>query len=525
MLFTMHNAIILAIVAICVSSVGFLWSLFVYLSRRTRGNSVSQRSASLEQLVLNSGGWNWEIDTNGFFTYSNEAVKHILGYEPREIIGKHFCDFCPPQEKEAYFKKTRELFTKRMPFSRVFMKYLRRGGAEVLIESTGTPLYDKEKNVTGFAGIDHDITEQKKIEAAFQESRDYLYKIINSIADPIFVKDRDHRWVLLNDAHQEMFGIPTQDMLGKTDRDYFPKEQADVFWAKDEAVFETGKENINEELWTNSHGVMHTIVTKKAIYTDKKGNRFIVGIIRDISDLKKVEEKLKKAMEARSRFTSVVSHELRTPLAAMKTGVNLVLDGLAGTINEEQREFLDIVRRNLDRLARLINDVLDFQKLDSGRMYFKMEPVDIADLLHETRDAMKGLVEKKGLEFKVAIEGRLPKCVADKDRLIQVLTNLINNAASFTHKGAISILAAQENNHIHIQIHDTGIGIEEEDLARIFNAFEQVERERSPRREGTGLGLAICQEIVSKHNGKIWAASQPGQGSTFHVVLPITQEG
>jgi PAS domain S-box-containing protein len=511
------------VILTCVAGVGFVWSLLAYLQRRK--NICSQRSTSLEHLVLNSGEWIWEVDSNGFFTYSNGAVKNILGYEPGEIIGKHYCDFCPPQEKESFVKKTRELFAKNASFSRVVKKYLRRGGVEIFIESTGTPLYDKEKNVIGFAGIDRDITEHKKVESAFQESRDYLYKIINSIADPIFVKDRAHRWLLLNDAHEQMFGISTQEMLGKTDRDYFSKVQADVFWAKDEAVFETGKENINEELWTNSKGVTHTIVTKKTLYIDKKGNKFIVGIIRDITDLKKVEEKLKKAMEARSRFTSVVSHELRTPLAAMKTGVNLVLDGLAGSINEEQREFLDIVRRNLDRLARLINDVLDFQRLDSGKMYFKMEPVDIGEILHETYAAMRGLVEKKGLEFKLVIEGKLPRCSCDKDRVIQVLTNLINNAVAFTYKGAIEIIAGQENNHIHIQVRDTGIGIDKEDLSRIFNPFEQVERERSTRREGTGLGLAICREIVSKHNGKIWAASQSGQGSTFHVVVPLSQEG
>ncbi len=354
-----------------------------------------------------------------------------------------------------------------------------------------------------------------------EESREYFYKIINSIADPIFVKDREHRWVLLNEAHAQMIGIPVEEMLGKTDYDYFPKEQAKVFWDKDEVVFQTGQENVNEELWTDSNGNIHTIVTKKTLYTDNKGNKFIVGVIRDITDLKNTQNKLQQAKDTQSRFTSIVSHELRTPLAAIRTGVNIILDGLSGPINSEQRDFLEIVKKNIERLSRLINDVLDFQKLDSGKMNFNMKVNDLNELVEEVCKSMRHLVEKKKLKLELELENKIPKIKIDKDKIIQVIVNLVNNAIAFTDKGSIVIISKLDGPSAHIMVKDTGAGIKKESLDKLFNPFEQAEREDTGRREGTGLGLAICKEIVSRHNGKIWVESESGKGSIFHFILPL----
>ncbi|MDD4955030.1 MAG: PAS domain-containing sensor histidine kinase [Candidatus Omnitrophica bacterium] len=353
------------------------------------------------------------------------------------------------------------------------------------------------------------------------ESRDYFYKIINSIPDPIFVKDREHRWVLLNEAHAQMIGIPTEEMLGKTDHDYFPKEQADVFWAKDEVVFETGGENVNEELWTDSKGLRHVIVTKKNLYIDDKGNKFIVGVIRDITDLKNTQEKLREAKEVQSRFTSVVSHELRTPLAAIRTGVNIILDGLSGPINSEQRDFLEIVKKNIERLSRLINDVLDFQKLDSGKMHFEMKPNCINEVIEEVCKAMQPLVEKKNLKFILNLDSNIPQFLFDKDKFIQVMANLLNNAIAFTDKGSITITSRLKDNNLHVMVEDTGVGISKESLPKLFRPFEQAERQDSGKRQGTGLGLAICKEIILKHKGNIWAEPKETGGSIFHFTLPL----
>jgi signal transduction histidine kinase len=309
-------------------------------------------------------------------------------------------------------------------------------------------------------------------------------------------------------------------MLGKSDHDYFPKKEADIFWEKDELVFEGGQENINTELWTDAKGIIHTIVTKKTLYADAKGNKFIVGIIRDISEIVKIQEKLKEAMEVKSNFTSMVSHELRTPLAAIKTGVKLVLDGLAGEVNSEQRDFLSIVKNNVDRLDRLINNVLDLQKLEAGKIQFNITPNDINEVAREIYLTMLPVAKEKGLEFKLQLDAAPVSVQFDRDSITQVLTNLFNNAFKFTENGGVTITVSHDDNFIQVVVSDTGLGIKKEDIPKLFHAFEQLDRKRGRKIEGSGLGLAICKEIIEKHRGMIWVESELGKGSIFYFTLP-----
>jgi signal transduction histidine kinase len=210
-------------------------------------------------------------------------------------------------------------------------------------------------------------------------------------------------------------------------------------------------------------------------------------------------------------------------LAAIRTGVSLVLDVLSGTISAEQKEVLDIVKIDVDRLSRLINDILDFHKLDAKKMQFKIEENDINVFVRESYNTMLHLAEQKGLKFNLCLYENLPKALFDKDRIVQVLGNLVNNALKFTEKGQISISTKQEKNYVHVIVADTGRGIGLKDMSRIFQSFEQLELAGNAKMEGTGLGLAICKEIIEQHHGKIWVQSQIGQGSSFHFTLPITK--
>lgn len=448
----------------------------------------------------------------------NDAHAQMFGIPSEDMLGKTDKDYFPREQAEMFWNKDEIVFQNGQENINEELWTDSKGFKHTIL--TKKNLYTDKKGNKFIVGIIRDITESKKIEVQLKDSRDYLNKIINSVADPIFVKDREHRWTLVNDVFCQFMGYPTEKIIGKTDGDYFPKEQTDVFWEKDEIVFQTGKENINEEKFTDARGATHTIITKKALYTDNEGKNFIVGIIRDITDLKIAQEKLQEAMEIRSRFTSVVSHELRTPLASIRTGVNLILDGLAGEINNEQKEFLGIVRKNIERLSRLINDILDFQKIDSGKMRFKIEKNNINEVVKEVHKIMLPLLERKGLELKLELDEKIDWLKFDRDRMIQVFSNLVNNAIDFTEKGTITVVTKIEKNCFHAMVIDTGVGIRQESLPKIFNPFEQAERVDSGKREGTGLGLAICKEIITRHNGKIWVESGD-KGSTFHFTIPI----
>ncbi|MFH1355233.1 MAG: ATP-binding protein [Candidatus Omnitrophota bacterium] len=242
---------------------------------------------------------------------------------------------------------------------------------------------------------------------------------------------------------------------------------------------------------------------------------------RQILFRQKTEASLRKALKVKSDFVSMVSHELRTPLTAIKEGIGIVLDGETGLINEEQEDFLNTAKRNVDRLARIINDVLDFQKIDSERIEFETKVNDINEVVRETYKTMGQLAKNKGLDFKIELKEDLPKIEFDLGKITQVLVNLVGNAIKFTDKGGITITTDRKDNAVCISVQDTGLGIADIEKPRLFQPFEQLGKDRMTG--GTGLGLVISKKIIEQHNGKIWLESEFGKGSTFCFVLPITE--
>ncbi len=244
---------------------------------------------------------------------------------------------------------------------------------------------------------------------------------------------------------------------------------------------------------------------------------------KEIVERKKTEEKIKEAMEIKSQFVSMVSHELRTPLTALREGVRLVLEEKTGKINNEQKEFLSLAKRNTDRLARLINDVLDFQKLEAGRMDFNFHENDINKIVKDVYDTMASAIKCMDLDFVLKLEDNLPKIKSDGDKIAQALTNMVSNAIKFTEKGSITISTRKRENVIQVSVSDTGCGIRKEDLPRVFHEFEQLDRGGDRKTGSSGLGLAISKVIIEQHRGKICVESKYAKGSTFHFVLPIKE--
>ncbi|MDP3732551.1 MAG: response regulator [Candidatus Omnitrophota bacterium] len=240
-------------------------------------------------------------------------------------------------------------------------------------------------------------------------------------------------------------------------------------------------------------------------------------------ELRESNKKLQEMYEIKSNFTSMVSHELRTPLTAIKEGIAIVLDGSAGQINGQQKKFLEMAKKNVDRLKRLIDDVLDFSKLESKGLEFKMQEGNINAIINDVVEAHKVVAEEKGLYLKTALEPNMPFVELDPDRVNQVLTNLLSNAIKFTEAGGIIVSSAKEEsqNSLEVCLRDTGGGIRNEDLPKLFQKFQQLGGLNQRKTGGTGLGLAISKEIIEQHNGKIWAESEYGKGSLFKFSLPI----
>lgn len=259
---------------------------------------------------------------------------------------------------------------------------------------------------------------------------------------------------------------------------------------------------------------------------DQEKERYEREIREKNAALEKANRELKKLDQLKSDFIASVSHDLRTPLNSVQESIALILEGVVNANDEKGKNVLQIAKRSIARLEVMINDLLDFSKIEAGKMRLHLEPCDIQILVDEVLGSLRSLAEKKKLRLKFTpIEG-FPKVVCDAERMIQVFTNLVGNAIKFTPEhGIVTVTVEQASRYeVHVTFSDTGIGIPQESLEKIFERFEQV-RGTSPQMvKGTGLGLAICKELAKLHGGDVWAESELGKGSRFIVCLPLTQD-
>ena len=237
--------------------------------------------------------------------------------------------------------------------------------------------------------------------------------------------------------------------------------------------------------------------------------------------LRELNLRIEAASTAKSQFLANMSHEFRTPLNAIIGFTEVLQDRIPGELNADQAEYLGDIHDAGQLLLRLINDVLDLSKVEAGRLELFYETFPIAQTVRETITTLRGAAEKKGLAIQGVLPPDLGLITADQIRFKQILFNLLSNAVKFTDSGDITLSAALENGQLHLSVADTGIGIREEDMSRIFIEFSQVDASHARRHEGTGLGLALSKRLVEAHGGRIWVESVFGVGSVFHVLLPL----
>jgi signal transduction histidine kinase len=243
----------------------------------------------------------------------------------------------------------------------------------------------------------------------------------------------------------------------------------------------------------------------------------VVAVLRDITVQKEVER-------MKSNFLSVVSHELRTPLHSIKGFVEIILMGKTGPVTELQEDFLKTVRTQTTVLQRMIDDLLEFSRMEAGRIKLNLEEISLSTIAHGVATKLAPLAEEGGLTLFMDFPEDLPTIDGDRVRLDQVFTNLVENAIKFTpQQGEITIGARRNGETMRLTVHDTGIGVPPEEQEKVFDRFYQVDRGEKRAYRGTGLGLAISRHIVERHNGAIWVESDgiAGHGSSFHVELPL----
>jgi PAS domain S-box-containing protein len=346
---------------------------------------------------------------------------------------------------------------------------------------------------------------------ALNYEKNRLETILASMGEGVVVTDRDHKILLVNTAAEAMLDMRLQEAIGLDGDLILPVKKAELEQILQAA---SGAKPSPPLIKTYRDKVLSILISQ---IRDESGQPFgVVSLLRDITEQAAIE-----AMK--TEFISVVSHELRTPLTPIKGYIDLILEGDAGELTEEQKNYLEIVETNTDRLVALVNDLLDISRIEAGKIDLEVKPVSMEEVIRDVLVVHRKQIESRGLSLTVSLPPQLPWVKADKARITQVVNNLISNAYKYTFSGGITVSAVPDGEFLEVTVRDTGVGISKEDQKKLFTRFFRVKNPATRETSGSGLGLAITKSIVEKHEGEIWVESWPGKGSAFHFTLPLVE--
>lgn len=419
--------------------------------------------------------------------------------------------------------------------------------------SRSSPLKDADGKITGVVHVLIDISARKRVERALKESERRLADIIEFLPDATFVVDKNGKVISWNRAIEKMTGVKAELILGKGDYEYslpFYGERRPILIdmakgidPKIDPKFEKNYENLKRDEEDNSlvgeaymplqgKGKAYLLGSASALY-DSNGDYWgAIESIRDITDRKRVEEELQRSKEmaesatrAKSEFLANMSHEIRTPMNAVIGLTDLLMDDKDEKLTSTQREFVEMIRTSGDTLLSIINNILDLTKIEANMAELEYRPIDVKGCIESSMDLVSGSVGENGLKISYKIEENVPRFImGDPTRLCQILINLLNNAVKFTEEGEVTVSVSSTNlegggYEIHFAVKDTGIGIPEDKMSRLFQSFSQIDASTARKYGGTGLGLAISKKLTEMMNGRMWVESAVGVGSTFHFTI------
>ena len=477
------------------------------------------------------------LDEQARLEFVNPAFADMLHSKPDELIGKTPYDLVNAEDHPTLGKAWER--HKAGHVESFEARLLSADGSEVYALAVGTPRY-KDGDFAGTIGVVTNLTERRQIEEALQESEARTRLIVETALDAVVTMDMEGLITGWNDQAEKVFGWSSDEIVGqRMSATIIPHQYRQAHEDGMGHYRRTGEGPVlNQRIEiTALHRDGHEFPVELAITPVQIGGRTsFSAFIRDISERKLAEQSLQEAKElaeeaadAKAAFLASMSHEIRTPLNAVIGLTGLLL----GTeLNERQEEYVETVRTSGQTLLALINNILDFSKFEAGKLELEERPFIMSDFLRATVDLLENEAQRKGLYLDWRISDGMPAAfVGDVTRLRQVLVNLLSNAVKFTDQGGADIQVngiPTENDryHLHFMVKDSGIGIPEDRIDQLFEAFSQLDASVTRRYGGTGLGLAISRELVDMMGGRIWVESQAGSGSTFQftVTLPIAEE-
>jgi len=358
------------------------------------------------------------------------------------------------------------------------------------------------------------------------KSKAYIENLVENAGDTIVSTDREDRILTWNRAAEVIFGYSKEEAIGKKLDILLPPGHLRELEEIRNKVQLAGLIRNLEVRRKRKDGAIIDVALAVSPIKDKDDNVIaFLYLAKDITEKQRYEQRLKELDKMKSDFVSNVSHELRTPLTAVKGSVDNMLDGLTGLLNEKQSRYLTRIKSNADRLTRLINDILDLSRIEAGKIDLQPAVLPLVTLAKEVTEGLRPVAVDKLISLEVASPDASVTAWADRDKVIQVLMNLIGNAVKFTPThGKVSVTVERNGDEwVQTSVADTGPGIPLEEANKIFDKFYQIAQAGKQKARGTGLGLAISKALVEMHGGRIWVESEVGRGSTFFFTLPAQQ--
>ncbi|HZW13984.1 MAG TPA: PAS domain S-box protein [Noviherbaspirillum sp.] len=482
--------------------------------------SAREHQARLHTVIHNMAEGIITLDERGQIVSMNRAAIRIFGYEPDEVIGQSINLLMPNkyhQTHDGYLQKFRDTGKTRVIGLDREVTGRRKDGSQFAMAITVNEMWLNGRR--GFAGIVRDVSEHRDNERKLRETSALLQAVMSSTAAFVYVRDLEGRFMFINKEYERVFNVTSEQVLGKTLDELFPAALAEHNRVKDRAVLEGGDSSRLEDELRLEDGRRTFLVVRKPLVNERGEVYGVCGVGTDIT-LRKQAEQFK------NEFISTVSHELRTPLTSIRGSLGLLIGGVAGDMPERAKTLLDIAHNNCERLVRLINDILDIEKIESGHMRFDMSTQHLLPLVEQAIAATRDYAAQFDVTFELQADAADAVVNADGDRIVQVIVNLLSNAAKFSpHGSRVQLRLAHHAGGVRLSVIDRGPGISEEFRPRIFQKFAQADSSNTRQKGGTGLGLSISRAIIERHHGSIGFHSMPGKGTEFYFDLPSSVTG
>ncbi len=478
----------------------------------------SQRDLNRAQAVAHIGSWRMNV-CNNVLEWSDEDFRIFGILKGTPLTYQSFLDVVHPSDRHFVDKAWQDALTGK-PYDiehRILVDQQVKWVRE-LAELE----FDEHGSLLGAFGTTEDITDIKSSQEALQHERAFLRQVIDATPSVIFVKDREGRFLLGNEALAQSYNTSPESLIGLTEENFNPNaDEVAYFHRNDLDVINTGKSKIIPEVKvTHADGSVHWYKTVKIPLIDDNTCYKLLVVGTDITERKRAEEALRLADQRKDEFLAMLAHELRNPLAPIRNAVQLMK--MQEATDPKLAWSLNVIDRQVTHMAQLLDDLLDVARIKHGKITLKSERFELTDIVNNSIETSRPLIESRGQELIIS-QTTTPQWIeGDRVRLEQVLSNLLNNAAKYTSEGGkITLSVMREGSDVVIEVRDTGIGIAPDILPHVFDLFTQADRSLAHSQGGLGLGLTLVRQLVEIHGGTVTAASAGiGQGSSFRVRLP-----